>query len=105
MEHWLRQVLYLVFGVMEGLLAIRFFLALLGANPAAPFVAFIRGLTQPLVAPFLGIFPTFQQDGFVWEPHTIVAMLVYALLLWLLVQVLSLLFTHEHGWMMRGYRH
>jgi len=48
--------IYLVFGILEGLLGIRFVLGLLGANPAAGFAQFIYGITDPLIAPFVGLF-------------------------------------------------
>ena len=36
------QGIYLLFGVVEVIIAIRFALMLLGANPASPFAAFVR---------------------------------------------------------------
>ena len=48
--------IYLLFGILEGLLGIRFVLGLLGANPAAGFAQFIYGVTGPFMAPFVGLF-------------------------------------------------
>ena len=39
------QLVYWVFGLIEGLIAIRFVLKALGANPAAGFAEFIYGIT------------------------------------------------------------
>ncbi len=50
--------IYLLFGVLEGLLAIRFVLPLLGANPAAGFAQLIYSITKPFLAPFVGLFGT-----------------------------------------------
>ena len=50
--------IYLLFGILGGLLAIRFFLALLGANPAAGFAQVVYGITKPVLAPFVGLFGT-----------------------------------------------
>src|SRR6476660_5924159 len=50
------QLVYLVFGVIEALVAIRFVMLLLGANPNAGFTSFVYNVTGPLVAPFEGIF-------------------------------------------------
>lgn len=55
------RVVALVFTVIEVLLLIRFAGKLLGANAAQGFVAAIYGVTEPLVAPFRGIFT--QPDG------------------------------------------
>ncbi|MGB4803504.1 MAG: hypothetical protein WBV59_12665, partial [Anaerolineae bacterium] len=41
--------IYLLFGILEGLLAIRFVLPLLGANPAAGFAQFIYSVTKPFL--------------------------------------------------------
>lgn len=50
------RVVALVFTVVEVLLLVRFGFKLLGANPDQPFSAAIYGITEPLVAPFRGIF-------------------------------------------------
>ena len=48
--------LALVFTVLEVLLLVRFFMKLFGANADQPLVSAIYGITEPLVAPFRGIF-------------------------------------------------
>ncbi|MBI4494361.1 MAG: YggT family protein [Chloroflexi bacterium] len=88
----LQQGLYLLFGLIEALLGIRFVLRLLGAEAAAPFVGFVYGVTAPLVAPFVGIFGTVQANGNVLEPHSLVGLVVYPLLAWLLIKLAWLLF-------------
>jgi uncharacterized protein YggT (Ycf19 family) len=55
------RVIALVFTVLEVLLLVRFTFKLLGANATQPFVSAIYGITEPLVAPFRGIFA--QPDG------------------------------------------
>ena len=85
------QAVYLIFGIIEGLIAIRFILRALGANPGNSFAAFIYGVTAPLIAPFVGLFGTPQYQGGVLELHSIVAILIYALLAWVIAKVLWLL--------------
>ena len=82
--------IYLVFGILGGLLTIRFFLALLGANPAAGFTQFIYGITKPFLAPFVGLFGTARFEGSVFEVNPLVAILVYALIAWVLVKAVGL---------------
>src|SRR5919201_1599317 len=65
-----RQAIYLLVGIIEGLIAIRFILRLLGANPGAGFAAFVYGLTAPLLGPFVGLFGTPQYNGSVLELHS-----------------------------------
>jgi hypothetical protein len=81
------QLVYLIFGLIEGLIAIRFVLKALGANSAAGFAEFIYGITNPLVAPFFGLFGNPSSQGSVLEVHSIVALVVYALLAWLIVRL------------------
>ena len=50
------RVIALLFTVLEVLLLIRFFLKLLGANAEQGLVSTINTLTDPLVAPFRGVF-------------------------------------------------
>src|ERR1700687_2747011 len=81
------QLVYLVFGLIEGLILIRFVLKALGANASAGFAQFIYGVTAPLVTPFYGLFGTPSAQGSVLEVHSIVALIVYALLAWLIVRL------------------
>jgi len=48
------QWIYLVFGVIEFLLALRFVFRLLDANPNAPFGALVYGVTAPFLLPLSG---------------------------------------------------
>ncbi len=83
----IQQAISLVAGVVEILLVFRFALRLLAANPENAFVSMIYAVTGPFVGPFVGIFGTPVYDGSVFEPHAIVAILVYALLAWGLVRL------------------
>ena len=83
-------VIYLLFGILEGLLAIRFVLPLLGANQAAGFAQFIYGITKPFLAPFVGLFETARSGGSVFDVSPLVAIFVYALIAWVLVKAVGL---------------
>jgi uncharacterized protein YggT (Ycf19 family) len=85
------QLVWLVFGIVEALIAIRFVLRLLGANPNADFARLVDGVTAPLVAPFVGLFGTPQLGGSVFEPQALVALVVYLLLAWVLARLVWLL--------------
>ncbi len=88
-----QQVLYLILVVIEGLIIIRFALRLFAANPGAGFAAFIYGLTAPLVAPFVGLFPTpAATNGSVLELYSLVALVVYPLVFWVIVRLIWLAF-------------
>jgi len=89
----LTQAIYLIFGVIEALLLIRFALKALGANAETGFAQLIYAITGPLVAPFLGLFGTpTPTGGATLEPYTLLAMVVYAAVGWLFARVVWLVF-------------
>jgi YggT family protein len=94
----IQRAIYLVFGILEGLLAIRFFLALLGANRASGFTQFIYGITKPFLAPFVGLFGTARSGGNVLDVSPLVAIIIYALIAWVLVKAVGLVMgDSRHG--------
>ena len=86
-----QKVIYLLFGILGGLLAIRFLLPLLGANPAAGFARFIYRIMTPFMAPFVGLFGPSRFAGNVFEWNLLVAIIVYALIAWVLAKAVWLL--------------
>src|SRR6266851_8301092 len=81
------RTIYLIFGVIEVLLLIRFVLKGLGANAEEGFAQLIYGITGPLVAPFVGLFGTPQAaSGASLELHTLIALVMYGLVAWLLAR-------------------
>lgn len=71
-----------IVGVVDVLIALRFFLKLLGASTQSSFVSFIYGVSGPLVAPFHGIFPDSGSGANIFESAALVAIVVYALIGW-----------------------
>jgi hypothetical protein len=81
------QAIYLVFGLLGGLLLIRFLLRALAANPDAGFAQAIYSVTGVLVAPFTGLFGTPQiATGAALELSTLIALIVYAGIGWLVAR-------------------
>jgi hypothetical protein len=76
------QALWLVTGIITALLIIRFAFKLLAASTQASFVTFIYDLTQMFVAPFHGIFNTAASGRNVFEPESVVAIVIYLLIGW-----------------------
>lgn len=83
-----RRIVYFILDLIEILLAFRFVLKLLAADPAAVFVTLVYAVTRPLVAPFQGMFGQVAGQGSVIEWATLLAMAVYALLFWGLMRLL-----------------
>lgn len=91
--------IYVLLGVLDALLIIRFALKLLAANPDAGFTSFIYGITGPFVAPFQGVFPSPGTQSSVLEVSTLLAIIVYALIAWLIVSLISTMLSR---WPSRG---
>ena len=89
------EFIYWVLGIIEGLLAIRFFFRLAGANPVAGFVQFIYGITNVLMAPFFAIFPTARVERSVFEWSILVAMIVYLLIAWTILKLVDMFYTAD----------
>lgn len=71
------QIVWYVLGLIEVVLAFRFVLKLLAANPSAGFSNFIYSITSMLTAPFRAVSPNLQVAGSVFEWTTLLAMAVY----------------------------
>ncbi len=87
----LSQGIWLVVGVADILLVIRFLLKLLGGSSQASFVRFMYDITQPLVAPFHGLFNTTVSGRSILEPESLVAIAIYSLIGWGIVSVIRLM--------------
>ena len=84
------RVVYFIAGILTGLLALRFVLALFGANPANPFADFIYTLSRPFVAPFAGLFNVQTQYGASrFELETLIAIAVYTFVACMIVKFLT----------------
>lgn len=92
------RVIYLVGGVIIGLLTIRFLLALLGSNPGNTFASFIYDVSYPFAAPFFGLFSfnsTLGRSQF--ELGTLVAIVVYALVTEVVVRLATVANHHDEA--------
>jgi len=87
------QAVYLLFGLIEALLVIRFLLRALAANADAGFAQAVYAITGVLVAPFTGLFGTPQiATGAALELSTLIALIVYGAVGWLLARAAWLMF-------------
>lgn len=71
------QVVWYLLSLLEVLLAFRFVLKLMGANPVAGFTNIVYSVTWPFTAPFLAVFQKTTVQGSIFEWTTLLAMLVY----------------------------
>ena len=89
---WTARVIYFVFGVIEIAIGVRMLLKLIAANEASGFARFTYGLTALFVAPFQNVINSPRaRNGSVFELSSILAILIYVLISWLIVRLLFLL--------------
>lgn len=81
------QIVWYILGLLEVLMAFRFLMKLLGANPGAGFTDFIYAVTAVFVAPFLNVFHITQVQGSIFEWTTLLAMAVYGLIAWGIIRL------------------
>ena len=88
------QWVYFLSGLINAVVGVRFVLKILGASEQAAFTSFVYGASDPLVAPFAGIFPEYSSETGILEPHVLVAFVMYILLGWLLAQLVWVIGEH-----------
>lgn len=84
--------IWLLNGILEGLIGIRVFLKLIAANPNNPFAAIIYSLTEPFLFLFQGLTNNPSYENVVFELNSLIAMLFYALVTWVIVKLIWLIF-------------
>jgi uncharacterized protein YggT (Ycf19 family) len=85
----LRALINIVAGIIGLLLTFRLIFKFLTVNADTPFVAWLYGITAPLVAPFAKILPNWEFSGFVVDFATVAALIVFALAGGLLLMIFS----------------
>ena len=86
----INRIMWTLLGILEILLGLRFMLKLIVANPNSGFTVFVYGITGAFVAPFNALVGTPQIEGSIFEVTTLIAMVVYALLFWVLTRVIQI---------------
>jgi hypothetical protein len=87
----LTRLIWLILGFIEVVIGLRIVLRLIGANPAVPFSSFVYNLSAYFVWPFLGLIQDPAFNGAVLEITSIIAMFVYLLAAWGLVELIWLI--------------
>ena len=76
------RIMWSLLVFLEIMLAFRFVLRLIAANPDSGFAMFMYGITGVFVGPFNGLIATPTSGGTALEVTTLIAMGVYALIFW-----------------------
>jgi YggT family protein len=85
------RLIWLILGFVEAIIGLRIVLRLLAADPANPFASFIYNLSALFVWPFVGLIEDPAFNGSALEVTSIIAMFVYLLVAWGLVELIWLL--------------
>lgn len=86
------QLFWLLVIVVEIVMGLRFVLKLVAANPTHPFARAVYTQSELFVAGFRGLTPEYTLGGSLLETHTIIAMVLYVLVIWVVVRLVWLLF-------------
>jgi hypothetical protein len=91
---WVENLIYFIFGGIALLIAMRVLLKAIGANPDNAFTNFIYQLSRLFVAPFLTMVdPIELGTTAMFEIASVLAIIIYLILAWLLVRLMILLFN------------
>ncbi len=91
------QLIWLFLGILEAVLALRFLFKLIGVNEANTFASFLYGLTNLFVLPFQSLIGAPSTAGMTFEFTTLIAMIIYALIGWVVVKLVNVLFYRPRG--------
>lgn len=91
------QLIWLLLGVLEALIALRIGLKLIGANPESPIVALIYGFTYLFLFPFEGLVGSPAAGNMVLELSSMFAMVIYGLIAWAVERIVWLALYRPRG--------
>jgi len=91
----LTRLTRLGFGVLNSLILLRYFLKMMGANPANPFALLINSTTDPFLSMFKGLIQTLTYRGIVFEFTDLIAIVVFGMIGWIIVQLLRIMFARS----------
>ena len=91
------QLVWLLLGILEVMIALRIVLKLIAANPDSLIVTLIYGFTGLFLFPFQGMTATPSAGGMVLEISSMFAMVIYALIAWAVERIIWLIFYRPRG--------
>ncbi len=91
------QLIWLLLGILEVLIALRIGLKLIAANPESLIVSMIYGFTYLFLFPFEGLVASPAVGSMVLELSSMFAMLIYGLIAWVVERIVWLIFYRPRG--------
>jgi uncharacterized protein YggT (Ycf19 family) len=87
-EIMIRAVLSIILGILEFLLALRIILIFLRIPAQYPLVSWVINITDPIVAPFVGLLPSpFVVAGFPLDLNAVIALVVVSIIYMIMVRL------------------
>ncbi|MDD5371363.1 MAG: YggT family protein [Anaerolineaceae bacterium] len=91
------QMIWLLLGILEALIALRVIFKLIAVNAANPVAALLYSVTNLFVAPFASLAKAPAAAGMVLEVSSIIAMIVYFLIAWGIERIVNVVFYRPGG--------
>jgi hypothetical protein len=91
------QVLWLLLGLLEGLIGLRIIFKMIGVNAANGFAYLLYSLTDLFLFPFNNLVGNPSAGNMVFEVTSVIAMIVYLLIGWALVRIVYVAFYRSRG--------
>ena len=88
-SHFVQRIVGIIFGVIQITLVFRLIFKWLGANPNNGFVESLYAVTQSFVGFFEGIFAKVATSTGVFEPETLVALVVISVIAWFVLSLVT----------------
>ncbi len=98
--HTIQHIIYYIAGAIDILLLFRLIFKMMGANPSSGFVAFIYSFSEFFIFPFRAIFGNATAPGAettaIFEPATLIALVVIAILAWGIAKLIAIMAGRPH---------
>lgn len=97
-RYLINTLLNIALGVIAFFLGLRIILQLFAANASTPFVAWIYSMSAGLMFPFRGIFPSAAiGQGSIFDVPAFIGLIVYAVVFYLVISLINMLFNSVDG--------
>ena len=91
------QLIWLLLGILEAMIALRVVFKLVAVNAANPFASLLYKVTDFFVAPFASLTGATTFGDMVLEISSIIAMILYLLVAWAFERIVYVLFYRPRG--------
>lgn len=92
--NFLAQLINVFLLIVETSLSLRFVMKFFGANNSTPFVKWLYNNTEPLLSPFINIFPAPEiQSQFTIEFTSLFAIIIYMIVGYTIMEILDIIFS------------